>query len=338
MTVIATGIYTLTPTHIGAGQSTGAIDLPIAREALTGLPLLPSSALKGVARDLFEGAPGSSADVVRLFGSAPPGSAEAKRRAKEEREEKKNSEDDTSKGADSSERQTSTSTSPGALIFHDGLLAAYPFRALHSPFVHATCPLLLERLERLSRALQLDIFNLPMAPELTVASEKALEGGNRPRTAALEDVVVKLGSVHGTTKRWAEALASLLPPSEKDSVTGNRLREGLVVLPDDTFLHLIRTAPPVQARVQLTSGKTTDKFTTQDGHTESGNLWYEETLPSDALFVSMITERRVFTARSAAPSNAVRLFEVKLAEKGSVQIGGNETLGGGLCWWTGRQV
>lgn len=37
------GIYTLTPTHFGTGQTTGAIDLPIARDASTDFPVLPAT-------------------------------------------------------------------------------------------------------------------------------------------------------------------------------------------------------------------------------------------------------------------------------------------------------
>lgn len=51
MSLLVTGIYTLTPTHCGTGQAAGAVDLPIAREAHTRLPLLPATSLKGIARD-----------------------------------------------------------------------------------------------------------------------------------------------------------------------------------------------------------------------------------------------------------------------------------------------
>ena len=44
------GIYSLTPLHFGTGQTTGGVDLPIAREAGTGFPVLPATGLKGGAR------------------------------------------------------------------------------------------------------------------------------------------------------------------------------------------------------------------------------------------------------------------------------------------------
>jgi len=45
-------LQALTPVHPGTGQTSGSvIDLPVAREAATGFPLIPASSLKGVLRD-----------------------------------------------------------------------------------------------------------------------------------------------------------------------------------------------------------------------------------------------------------------------------------------------
>ena len=55
----------LTPVHSGTGQSSaGVIDLPIAREAATGWPMLPGSSIKGVLRQGRE-----DDEAQRLFGS-----------------------------------------------------------------------------------------------------------------------------------------------------------------------------------------------------------------------------------------------------------------------------
>ena len=45
-------VHALSPLHVGIGQGVGLIDLPIAREKATGLPILPGSSLKGALRDL----------------------------------------------------------------------------------------------------------------------------------------------------------------------------------------------------------------------------------------------------------------------------------------------
>src|SRR6185503_12686922 len=43
-------IHAMSPLHPGTGQSVGAIDLPIARERPTGIPLIPGSSIKGALR------------------------------------------------------------------------------------------------------------------------------------------------------------------------------------------------------------------------------------------------------------------------------------------------
>lgn len=61
----------LTPVHPGTGQdSSSVIDLPVAREAATGFPVIPASSLKGVLRDGRE-----DEQSKKLFGS-PENAAE----------------------------------------------------------------------------------------------------------------------------------------------------------------------------------------------------------------------------------------------------------------------
>jgi CRISPR-associated protein Cmr4 len=44
-------VHALTSLHVGTGQGVGAIDLPIARERATDLPLVPGSSIKGCLKD-----------------------------------------------------------------------------------------------------------------------------------------------------------------------------------------------------------------------------------------------------------------------------------------------
>lgn len=58
-------LQALTPVHPGTGQdSSSVIDLPVAREAATGFPVIPASSLKGVLRDGRE-----DEQSRKLFGS-----------------------------------------------------------------------------------------------------------------------------------------------------------------------------------------------------------------------------------------------------------------------------
>ena len=78
---------------------------------------------------------------------------------------------------------------------------------------------------------------------------------------------------------------------------------------------------PVRARIKLGENKTTSG--------DDGNLWYEEHVPSDCLFVSMIGARRGKMGALEKLQRRGDALEVS-------QIGGNETVGEGICFWTVR--
>ena len=107
------GLLAETPVHPGAGSGMGVVDLPVAREASTGYPVLVGSSLKGALRDKAEGAVAAKAidaDVVQnRFGS--PDHA-------------------------------------GDLLVSDGRLLLLPVRSLTTSFRWVTCRHLLERYRR----------------------------------------------------------------------------------------------------------------------------------------------------------------------------------------------
>jgi CRISPR-associated protein Cmr4 len=133
-------------------------------------------------------------------------------------------------------------------------------------------------------------------------------------------------------------MTSLLPADEE--ATRLRLKDNIVVLPDADASYLCQSAVPVQARIQLGEGKTTSRYTREDGTVDEGNLWYEETLPADALFTFFVAWRRdaksVGGGGQKSPKEDVGLgsfLDIAAAQR-HVQIGGNETVGQGWCWWT----
>ena len=257
MPALVTGILTLTPTHPGSGQASAAVDLPIARDPTTGFPILPATALKGVARAALEAI---DADFVKkAFGpELGPGSNEV--------------------------------LVAGTLVFGEGQLLLYPLRALHRPVVYATCPLLLQRWDRSLRA-----FGGPGARAAFYAARDAVRetGAEQGAEAAaavaptgalvIEDVALPKSAVRALKEpeKLATYLGSFLPPEEADLAA--ELKAGLVVLSDELFARVLRRAIPVQTRIRLNDQKTT----TGGG----GNLWYEEYLPPEVLFGVVIGER-----------------------------------------------
>lgn len=103
-------LQALSPLHAGTGQGVGAIDLPIAREKATGIPMVPGSTLKGVLRTNCE-----DDDLrIRVFGP------------------------ETENAGDHA----------GSAQFSDLRLLFLPVRSLSGTFAWVTSPLLLRRFQR----------------------------------------------------------------------------------------------------------------------------------------------------------------------------------------------
>lgn len=110
MSTAIIGLLAETGLHPGTGQMTGAIDLPVAREAATDYPVIPGSGLKGALRDRAEQKWGRDAGEVRdIFG------------------EQENA---------------------GAVAVTDARLLLLPVRSLTGHYKWVTCPYLLERYQR----------------------------------------------------------------------------------------------------------------------------------------------------------------------------------------------
>ena len=310
-TTTLTGIYTITPTHCGTGQAAGAVDLPIARELHTAMPLLPSTSLKGVARAAW----GTEDKKEYLFGSAPPGPDDG---GAEEA-----GEDAASHGS------KSDGTTPGKLIFSDGRLLLFPVRSLQRAFMYVTSPMLLGRFVRDKVAFgvagKVAAELVPSADGKRIyVSDKELVG----EVLVLEDLVFEAGQVLSWNgfDGLCEELLQLLPDTE--TFARNHLREHVVIVGDGDMQDIVTRSTPVMARTQLTSGKTTDAYLNEDGYEEKGNLWYEEVLPSDCLFYNFVMSRGRDQAGAAADFRKGAPEHLR-----TVQIGGNETVGQGRCWW-----
>ena len=106
-------LHTISALHVGTGQGTGIIDLPIARAKASNLPQVPGSAIKGVLRDVLRAQPNVSvSDLLALFGP---------------------------------EIGQNASEYAGALVVGDAQLLCLPIRSWHGTFAWATCPMILHR-------------------------------------------------------------------------------------------------------------------------------------------------------------------------------------------------
>jgi CRISPR-associated protein Cmr4 len=328
------GIYSVTPVHCGTGAASDSVDLPIARESHTKLPILPASSLKGAWRAHLEmhGNGGDAAEsnslLYRAFGPtlADSGKAEG---------------DDSGK---------SKGLEVGQLSFLDGQLLAFPVRSLGRPFMYVTSPLLLERFRRsfhvFDAAVQwpaevrIPSFQASGRDQSAVRAHVVAGALGEAKHLVLEDLIYREDEVSAVEnlepllaiieKLLPEASASSdAKPGKASASSGalsgvaRALREGFVVISDADLVDLVERTVPVQARVKLNEQKTTGS-----ADDASGNLWYEEVLPADCLFFAPIVAR---TPKAAKDGVLKQFIDAIAPTRHRFQIGGNETVGQGRC-------
>lgn len=108
-------LHTISGLHVGTGQGIGVIDMPIARERASNLPLVPGSGIKGVLRNECRPENSNDQDYLALFG--PEASEDASKFA-------------------------------GALAIGDARLLCLPIRSWKGTFSWVTCPMILQRYKR----------------------------------------------------------------------------------------------------------------------------------------------------------------------------------------------
>jgi len=208
----------------------------------------------------------------------------------------------------------------GALSLTDARILAFPVRSLRGVFAWITCSAVLERLQR---DLNLDPSksNSLELPQSWPGKDKALCQQNGPLLVDGNKLVLeefefeRTGDANNTVADWVSQRAVA------DDATRKRLKSHLVVLHDDDFTHFVRHATEVVARIALDYERKTVKGTA---------LFYEEFLPAETLFYSVVlasASRREGHDKSA--SEILKYLRDNLPP--ILQIGGDETIGKGLC-------
>lgn len=266
MKSIMLGLLAETAIHPGAGQDTGFVDLPVAREAATDYPVIVGSSFKGALLDRARSEGVDEPTRNRIFGEQ---------------------------------------NQAGSLVVSDVRLVLLPVRSLTSHYKWVTCPHLLERLWR-------DLKRAEMVTaEISIPSvDKGKYLGVGDANLFLEERQFERGG--DLPGQVVELLAQLVPHVD----TKSRLAKQVVVLNDDDFAWFARFGLSVNARNNLDEQKKTSK-----------NLWYEESIPPDSLFYSLLADR----------NGGKSLSEVQglFGSRPYIQVGGNETVGQG---WMAIQI
>lgn len=211
---------------------------------------------------------------------------------------------DTYFGAESTDKEA---TSPGSVSFSDGFLVAFPVRTASVPFAWVTCPIVLERTYRAMRA------EWPAGlPQLKSGHGWSNDGGELNGDVLLEDVVVAMSNAPKAGEKSVLALLDQLLPSHKSfEYTRSIFPKRIAAISDEDFGWLVESATEVVTRIKLD-----EKTHTTSG--DGGNMFNEELVPRDALFLSVL--------RELTPAFPIE----KIPE--TIRLGGDETIGRGVTW------
>ncbi len=201
----------------------------------------------------------------------------------------------------------------GAISIGDARMLLFPVRSSVAPFLWVTCPAILRKLKRDGRITGKSYeWNIP-----DIEDNQYLGPGNT-REIVFEDLMLSKSGTIGAP--IIETIKSLMPSD--DFYNSSKIDDYLCIISDKGLSMLVETATEIHARIQLTPEKT------------SKNLWYQELVPSNTVFytiISMMDERKC-NGKKNANDLMITLKDI-LCEY--IQIGGDETLGRGwsrLIW------
>jgi CRISPR-associated protein Cmr4 len=295
MTTRLTLIHAMSPLHAGTGQSVGAIDLPIARERPTGIPLVPGSSIKGSLRARSTAA-GDTQITRDVFG---PETAQASEHA-------------------------------GSVQFSDAHLLLLPVRSVRGTFAWATSRYLLQRFARTAKEAGVELKDLPQSPApegCTVLGDTLKIPVGTVGKVVFEDLdfTIETGQ-EDRLRQLTTTLGQLLFPagSSEASQWQTSLLSRICLLHDDMMSYLLDTATEVNAHIRLDNNTKT---------VAPGALWYQEALPAESVLAGIVIAGNVNAANGRLKRLAGELLDhVGSLTNGLVQLGGKSNTGLGSCF------
>lgn len=277
--------------HAGVGQEVGTVDLPIQRERVTNFPVIRGPSLKGALRQMAEERLGKDSLVTLLFGP-----------------------------------ESNASDHGGALSVGDARLLLFPMRSLAGTFAWLTCPFAVHRLKR-------DLQDSSLHAKCSLGAVPSVRNGQAlvcdGSTVVFESrqgqpvKLIKMLVVenYGLEAQENKEVSSLAAPLALPGLQADEIKKRLALVEDSLFQNLVTFGTEVVTRVHLDDQTKTVK---------KGQLWTEELLPAESVLVALLvcSDARD-EKRSQSSGDLLRCLCDTI--QGRFQIGGNETVGYGVC-------
>jgi CRISPR-associated protein Cmr4 len=202
-------------------------------------------------------------------------------------------------GSDKQDNWTNESSLPGAMSVADARLLAFPMRSNIAPFAWVTCPSVLKRLKT-------DLKYINLGEGMTIHKQ----------------------DIQGDNAIWIGK-----GESEKQIVLEDAVVNVTEEIEDDFFKNTFSDTE-IQTNIKIDS---------ETGTAKDGALRYQEFLPADSVLYAIVhySGRNASEIKDDKQSELKKLIEEMQAEKiksfvedtikDFIQIGGDETLGKGIC-------
>lgn len=211
----------------------------------------------------------------------------------------------------------SASEHAGAITISDARILAFPVRSLTGVFAWVTCPAVLDRLSRDLAILQ--AAGLPGYPR--PERNAACCAPNSPICTDSQSLILEEFEF-SNNGRDASTIADWLATWAIDhKATKEQLRQHVAVLHDDDFTYFVRNATEIVARIGLDYDLKTVR---------KGALFYEEYIPAETLFYSLVLCGRSRLDTHQATGREIMEW-IESRQIRYLQIGGGETVGKGMC-------
>ncbi|MFC3749081.1 type III-B CRISPR module RAMP protein Cmr4 [Paenibacillus sp. GCM10012306] len=297
-------IHCLTSVHVGTGEGTGVIDMPIMREKMTAWPMLPGSSIKGVQREYHRRNDYNESWFNAAFGK-----------------------EDNKKEATSVENAGHA----GALVLSDSRMLAFPVASRYGTFAYVSSPLAISRLLRDARAAGFEIpdeLNWNKIDEVFQSADQVIVGTDSVLRKPIqgdenkETRFVELDEFKATAKEepsltgWLNWLSKQLFDAE-DPFSAKLLQERFVIVSDEAFQYFVTTCCEVTPRIRIASETKT---------VEGGALWYEEYIPTEAILYGLVWCDKIYAHGNNLTAETLLN---KLSDEQLLQIGANASVGKG---------